>query len=116
MDQATVYADNAAAQARTWQDAGLTWLHVVDLNGAFAGRPVNTTAVNASLRAIQIPVQLGGGIRDMVGIEAWLAAGVCRVVPGSAAAKNSVARIEGLPRLSESHRRRHPRTRRPGCY
>jgi phosphoribosylformimino-5-aminoimidazole carboxamide ribotide isomerase len=88
MDQATVYADDPAAQARAWQDAGFAWLHVVDLNGAFAGRPVNAAAVNAILGAAHIPVQLGGGIRDMAGIEAWLAAGVRRVILGSAAAKN----------------------------
>jgi phosphoribosylformimino-5-aminoimidazole carboxamide ribotide isomerase len=88
MDQATVYADDPAAQARAWQHAGFAWLHVVDLNGAFAGRPVNEAAVNAILDAVQIPVQLGGGIRDMAGIEAWLAAGVRRVILGSAAAKS----------------------------
>jgi phosphoribosylformimino-5-aminoimidazole carboxamide ribotide isomerase len=88
MDQATVYADDPAAQARAWQDAGFAWLHVVDLNGAFAGRPVNAAAVNAILDAVQIPVQLGGGIRDMAGIEAWLTAGVRRVILGSAAAKS----------------------------
>jgi phosphoribosylformimino-5-aminoimidazole carboxamide ribotide isomerase len=87
MDQATVYADDPAAQARSWQDAGFAWLHVVDLNGAFAGHPVNAAAVKAILGAVQIPVQLGGGIRDMAGIEAWLAAGVRRVILGSAAAK-----------------------------
>jgi phosphoribosylformimino-5-aminoimidazole carboxamide ribotide isomerase len=88
MDQATVYAEDPAAQARAWQDAGFAWLHVVDLNGAFAGHPVNAAAVCAILGAVQIPVQLGGGIRDMAGIEAWLAAGVRRVILGSAAAKN----------------------------
>ncbi|HUB12455.1 MAG TPA: 1-(5-phosphoribosyl)-5-[(5-phosphoribosylamino)methylideneamino]imidazole-4-carboxamide isomerase [Acetobacteraceae bacterium] len=88
MDQATVYADDPAAQASAWQDAGFAWLHVVDLNGAFAGRPVNADAVRAILGAIHIPVQLGGGIRDMAGIEAWLTAGVARVILGSAAAKD----------------------------
>ena len=77
-----------AAQARAWQDAGFAWLHVVDLNGAFAGQPVNAAAVTAILGAVQMPVQLGGGIRDMAGIEAWLAAGVRRVILGSAAVKN----------------------------
>src|SRR5580692_9823266 len=88
MDQATVYSTDPAAQARAWQDAGFGWLHVVDLNGAFAGRPVNADAVAAILGAVTIPVQLGGGIRDMAGIEAWLAAGVRRVILGSAAVKN----------------------------
>jgi phosphoribosylformimino-5-aminoimidazole carboxamide ribotide isomerase len=88
MDQATVYADDPAAQAITWRDAGFRWLHVVDLNGAFAGRPVNAEAVVGILAAVDLPVQLGGGIRDMTGIEAWLTAGVRRVILGSAAAKN----------------------------
>jgi phosphoribosylformimino-5-aminoimidazole carboxamide ribotide isomerase len=88
MDQATVYSSEPAGQARAWQDAGFAWLHVVDLNGAFAGRPVNAVAVAAILAAVTIPVQLGGGIRDMAGIESWLAAGVRRVILGSAAVKN----------------------------
>ena len=88
MDDATVYSSDPAAQARAWQDAGFSWLHVVDLNGAFAGRPVNGVAIAAILAAVTIPVQLGGGIRDMAGIEAWLAAGIRRVILGSAAAKN----------------------------
>jgi phosphoribosylformimino-5-aminoimidazole carboxamide ribotide isomerase len=88
MDQATVYSTDPAAQARAWQDAGFAWLHVVDLNGAFAGRAVNAEAVAAILGAARVPVQLGGGIRDMAGIEAWLAAGVRRVILGSAAVKN----------------------------
>ena len=83
-----VFRPIPAAQARAWQDAGFAWLHVVDLNGAFAGRPVNAAAVAAILAAVTIPVQLGGGIRDMAGIEAWLAAGVRRVILGSAAVKN----------------------------
>ena len=88
MDQATVYSSDPAGQARAWQEAGFAWLHVVDLNGAFAGRPVNAEAVAAILAVVTIPVQLGGGIRDMVGIENWLAAGVRRVILGSAAVKS----------------------------
>ena len=88
MDQATVYADDPGAQARAWRDAGFTWLHVVDLNGAFAGHPVNGDAVRAIRAAVDLPVQLGGGIRDLAGIEAWLNAGITRVILGSAAAKN----------------------------
>ncbi|MDE2516232.1 MAG: 1-(5-phosphoribosyl)-5-[(5-phosphoribosylamino)methylideneamino]imidazole-4-carboxamide isomerase [Rhodospirillales bacterium] len=88
MDQATVYSDDPGAQARAWQEAGFAWLHVVDLNGAFAGRPVNGAAVAAILAAARVPVQLGGGIRDMAGVEAWLAAGITRVILGSAAVKN----------------------------
>ena len=94
MDQATVYSDDPAAQAIAWRDAGFKWLHVVDLNGAFAGRPVNAEAVTAILKAVDLPVQLGGGIRDMAGIESWLAAGVRRVILGSAAAKNPALVIE----------------------
>jgi len=88
MDDATVYSDDPGAQARAWAAAGCTWLHVVDLNGAFAGRPVNDAAVAAILAAVTIPVQLGGGIRDRAGIERWLAAGVRRVILGSIAAKH----------------------------
>jgi len=88
MDQATVYSDDPAAQARTWVDAGFTWLHVVDLNGAFAGRSENAGAVAAILSTVKIPVQLGGGIRDMDGIASWLEAGVRRVILGSIALKN----------------------------
>ena len=88
MDQATVYSSDPAGQARAWQDAGFSWLHVVDLNGAFAGRPVNGAAVASILGAVTVPVQLGGGIRDMAGIETWLGAGVRRVILGSAAVKN----------------------------
>jgi phosphoribosylformimino-5-aminoimidazole carboxamide ribotide isomerase len=88
MDDATVYSSDPAAQARTWQDAGFSWLHVVDLNGAFAGRPVNAAAVAAILGTVTIPVQLGGGIRDISAIESWLAGGVRRVILGSAAVKN----------------------------
>ena len=87
MDQATVYSDDPGAQARAWQDAGCEWLHVVDLNGAFAGRSLNAAAVAAILAAARVPVQLGGGIRDMAGIERWLGAGVRRVILGSAAVK-----------------------------
>jgi phosphoribosylformimino-5-aminoimidazole carboxamide ribotide isomerase len=88
MDRATVYSADPAAQARAWQDAGFTWLHVVDLNGAFAGKPVNGAAVSAILGAVDVPVQLGGGIRDMAAIATWLDAGIRRVILGSVAVKN----------------------------
>jgi phosphoribosylformimino-5-aminoimidazole carboxamide ribotide isomerase len=88
MADATVYSSDPGAQARSWQAAGFTWLHVVDLNGAFAGKPVNGEAVRAILANVTIPVQLGGGIRDLPGIEAWLQAGISRIILGSAAAKN----------------------------
>lgn len=87
MDQATIYSDDPGAQARAWQDAGCQWLHVVDLNGAFAGRPVNAAAIAAILAAARVPVQLGGGIRAMAGIAHWLDAGIRRVILGSAAVK-----------------------------
>ena len=87
MDDATVYSDDPGAQAQAWQDGGCQWLHVVDLNGAFAGRSVNTAAVSAILAVARVPVQLGGGIRDMAGVERWLGAGVRRVILGSAAVK-----------------------------
>jgi phosphoribosylformimino-5-aminoimidazole carboxamide ribotide isomerase len=90
MDEATVYSTDPGSQAQNFQEAGSTWLHVVDLNGAFAGKPVNADAVKAILEKVKIPVQLGGGIRDMAGIEAWLAAGVSRVILGSAAVKNPI--------------------------
>ncbi len=86
MAQATTYSDDPAGQARAWQGAGFSWLHVVDLNGAFAGRTVNGEAVEAILAAARIPVQLGGGIRDRASIDRWLEAGVRRVILGSAAA------------------------------
>jgi phosphoribosylformimino-5-aminoimidazole carboxamide ribotide isomerase len=87
MDDDTVYSDDPGAQALAWQQAGCQWVHVVDLNGAFAGRPVNQDAVVAILKAVAVPVQLGGGIRDLAGIERWLSAGIARVILGSAAVK-----------------------------
>ena len=88
MQDATVYADDPAAQARAWQAAGFGWIHVVDLNGAFAGRSANAGAVAAILAAVSVPVQLGGGLRDMDAIAGWLEAGVARVILGSVAVKN----------------------------
>jgi phosphoribosylformimino-5-aminoimidazole carboxamide ribotide isomerase len=89
MDQATVYAEDPAAQAVSFAAAGFAWVHVVDLDGAFAGRPANAEAVRAILGAVRgLSVQLGGGIRDMKTAEAWLAAGVTRIILGSAAVKD----------------------------
>jgi phosphoribosylformimino-5-aminoimidazole carboxamide ribotide isomerase len=88
MDQATIFGENPGKQAATWQKAGFSWLHVVDLDGAFAGQTVNEEAVKNILASVSIPVQLGGGLRNMAGIEAWLNAGITRVILGSAAAKN----------------------------
>jgi phosphoribosylformimino-5-aminoimidazole carboxamide ribotide isomerase len=94
MAQATVYSSDPGEQAQFWQDAGFAWLHVVDLNGAFAGKPVNAVAVRAILDRVSIPVQLGGGIRDVSAIASWLESGIHRVILGSAAAKNPPLVIE----------------------
>jgi len=88
MDAATVFNDDPAAQARIFEEQGFQWLHVVDLNGAFAGKPVNADAVEAILRAVSISVQLGGGIRDLATIEMWLGKGVRRVILGTVAVRN----------------------------
>lgn len=88
MEQATVYGENPAAQAEAFQAAGFRWLHLVDLDGAFAGKPRNAAAVEAILAAAELPVQLGGGIRDMATAERWLALGVRRVILGTAAVRD----------------------------
>ena len=88
MEQATVFNDDPAAQAAAFEAQGFRWLHVVDLDGAFAGRPRNGEAVDAILRAVRFPVQLGGGVRDMATLEAWLAKGVARVIIGTAAVRD----------------------------
>ena len=88
MDQATVFSDDPAAQALSFQEAGCEWLHLVDLNGAFAGEPVNAAPVEAILAACPVPAQLGGGIRDMATIERWLTRGLARVILGTVAVEN----------------------------
>ena len=88
MSAATVFGTDPAAQALTFQQAGCAWLHLVDLNGAFAGHPVNAAAVQAILDTITIPAQLGGGIRDMATIEMWLGKGLARVILGTVAVEN----------------------------
>ena len=88
MDRATVFGADPAAQAAAFAAKGCDWLHLVDLNGAFAGRPVNAAAVEAILGAVTIPCQLGGGIRDMATIEGWLARGIARVILGTVAVEN----------------------------
>jgi phosphoribosylformimino-5-aminoimidazole carboxamide ribotide isomerase len=89
MDQATIYADDPAAQAAAFRREGFAWLHVVDLDGAFAGKPANAAAVRAIIAAAGgARVQLGGGIRDMGTASAWLEAGVARIILGSAAVKD----------------------------
>lgn len=100
MDKATVFGADPAAQARAFAGAGCEWLHVVDLNGAFAGKPVNGAAVEGILGAVKVPVQLGGGIRDMETVDFWIEHGVARVILGTAALKN--------PALVKDACRRHP--------
>ena len=102
MDQATVYNDDPAAQATAFADLGFPWLHVVDLNGAFAGRSVNGAAVEAILGAVggRMKAQLGGGIRDLAGIDSWLSKGIARVILGTVAVRD--------PALVKEACRRHP--------
>lgn len=88
MEQATVFSDDPAAQAYAFEQQGFSYLHLVDLNGAFSGQPVNTAAVEAILEAVSLPVQLGGGIRDLAGIERWLDRGIARVILGTLAVRN----------------------------
>ena len=85
---ATVFNDNPAEQAKTWVAAGFEWLHVVDLNGAVSGRAVNQAAVEEILAAVAVPVQLGGGVRSLANVEAWIEAGVSRVILGTAAVRD----------------------------
>ncbi|WP_422373959.1 1-(5-phosphoribosyl)-5-[(5-phosphoribosylamino)methylideneamino]imidazole-4-carboxamide isomerase [Roseibium sp.] len=88
MDQATVFNDDPGAQAKAFEDQGFEWLHVVDLNGAFAGESVNGAAVDAILSATGNPVQLGGGIRTLEHIETWLEKGISRVILGTVAVRD----------------------------
>ena len=88
MARATVFNLDPAAQAKTFEAQGFEYLHVVDLDGAFAGKPVNAQAVEAMLKAVTFPVQLGGGIRDLATVEAWLAKGIRRVIIGTAAVRD----------------------------
>ena len=100
MAQVTVFNDDPAAQARVFEAHGFEWLHLVDLNGAVSGRSVNAPAIRSILSAIKIPLQLGGGIRNRDGVEGWLAAGVNRVILGTAALKD--------PALVKESARAHP--------
>ena len=88
MEAATVFSDDPAAQAAAFEAAGCEWIHLVDLNGAFAGEPVNGAAVEAILARVGVPAQLGGGIRDMATIEGWLEKGLARVILGTVAVEN----------------------------
>ncbi len=85
MDKATVYNADPADQARAFEKAGFKWLHLVDLNGAIKGKPINEAAVASILAAIKLPVQLGGGIRDLATIQRWIDAGITRVILGTIA-------------------------------
>lgn len=100
MEKATVFNTDPGAQAKSFVDAGAAWVHVVDLDGAIAGRPANAPAVESILKTVSVPVQLGGGIRDDAGVDAWLGRGVARIVLGTAALKN--------PDLVRRACRRHP--------
>ena len=88
MEEATVFNDSPADQAASFVAQGCEWLHLVDLNGAFAGKPVNGDAVDAILQTVSVPVQLGGGIRDMATLEAWLAKGLSRAILGTIAVRD----------------------------
>lgn len=99
MEQATVYNEDPAAQAKSFEDQGFDWLHVVDLNGAFAGQSVNGAAVEAILKATKNPVQLGGGIRTLDHIENWLAKGLSRVILGTVAVRDPALVIESCKRF-----------------
>ncbi len=102
MEKATVFNDSPANQAASFKDAGCKWLHVVDLNGAFAGKPVNAQAVEAILAVMSpdVPVQLGGGIRDHATIDLWLEKGITRVILGTVAVRD--------PELVKDACKRHP--------
>ena len=88
MARATVFNLDPAAQAQSFAAQGFQYLHVVDLDGAFAGKPMNAQAVEAMLKVVSMPVQLGGGIRDLKTIEAWLSKGIARVIIGTAAVRD----------------------------
>ena len=88
MDKATVFANDPGEQAREFERAGCRWIHVVDLNGAFAGKPVNAGAVESILASVAVPIQLGGGIRSLETVDLWLMRGVKRVILGTAALKD----------------------------
>ena len=100
MARATVFGRDPAAQAHAFEAQGFSYLHIVDLDGAFAGRPINIAAVERILETVAIPVQLGGGIRDMATIEGWLGKGVTRVIIGTAAVRD--------PELVKAAARRFP--------
>jgi phosphoribosylformimino-5-aminoimidazole carboxamide ribotide isomerase len=100
MEDATIFNDDPAAQAEAFEAMGFEWLHCVDLDGAFEGKPVNQAAIHSIRTRIKLPIQLGGGLRDRAGIEAWLEAGIARVILGTAALKD--------PALVKDAARAHP--------
>lgn len=99
MNRDTVFSDNPAEQALKWQEAGAELLHLVDLDGAFAGVPKNKAAIEAIIKAISIPAQLGGGIRDIATIEAYLSLGLSRVIIGTAAQRNPELVVEACQKF-----------------
>lgn len=99
MDQATIYNDDPADQAKAFEEAGFNWLHVVDLNGAFEGQSVNGAAVETILKATKNPVQLGGGIRTLDHIEAWLSKGLTRVILGTVAVRDPALVMEACKKF-----------------
>lgn len=99
MDQATIYNDSPANQAKAFEDAGFNWLHVVDLNGAFEGQSVNGAAVEEILKATKNPVQLGGGIRTLEHIENWLSKGLARVILGTVAVRDPALVMEACKKF-----------------
>jgi phosphoribosylformimino-5-aminoimidazole carboxamide ribotide isomerase len=99
MSQATVFSDSPATQAKQFEEEGAEWIHIVDLNGAFAGKPVNFEAVKSIIAAVNVPLQLGGGIRDIQTIEQWLNAGISRVILGTVALKNPELVIEACKKF-----------------
>jgi len=100
MESATIFNDDPAAQARAFESAGFEWLHCVDLDGAFEGRSINGDAIAAIGKAIKLPIQLGGGIRDQGAIDAWLDVGIARIILGTAALRD--------PQLVKDSARAHP--------
>lgn len=99
MHRDTVFSDNPAEQALKWQEAGAELLHLVDLDGAFAGEPRNKGAIEAIIKALRIPAQLGGGIRDLATIEAYLSLGLSRVIIGTAAQRNPELVVEACKKF-----------------
>ena len=104
MARATVFHDDPAAQAAAFQNQGFEYLHIVDLDGAIAGKPVNTAAVARIRAAVGVPIQLGGGIRDSATLEAWLGKGIDRVIIGTAAVRNPTFVKNATRGLSRPHR------------